>query len=290
MKLNQSTIAKLLAILLTTSISVNCYAEEPEEIEPIKDIPTLIESNRGWVSVGFFYPWISSEVRLDNDISGDGTDISLEDDLGLKDTLTQFSLEAGYYITPRLRVTAEFFELNRRSSKTITRDINWGDEQFEVGMTVGTFFNVEVYRIAIGYDLVRNEKTLLGLAVGTHALDASIGIGLLLEAEGNNAGLEKDASSGGLFPIPNIGGYWLHQISDRWLMNARLDWFGISVGEWDGDLLSASIGVRYYFNENWSAGLAAEYFNLKIDYNQTNWRGAAKLEYYGPKVQLSYSF
>ena len=277
-----------------TPVTVGCFclgyvSAQGSAIDSSGENTTSLHE-RFWINAGLFRPHISTTLRLDyQDGSQLGTSINLEDDLGMEDSLSQGAAQAGLYLSNRLFVSLEYFQLNRRHTRTLEKDIQWGEEEFHVGATVGAFFDFELYRLAVGYDFFQNENSYFGVVLGAHMIDTAVGIGLKLDGVGQ-ARIDTDASSGGFLPIPNIGLYYIYSPNARWRIVSRLDWFGLSIGEWDGELWSAGLTLRYYLTNNFFLGVGGEYFRIDVNYTRADWHGALELEYYGPFIQVGCRF
>ena len=50
----------------------------------------------------------------------------------------------------RWRLQFEYYDLNRSATKTITRQIDWGDTTFPIGATINTKFDSTIYRLTGG--------------------------------------------------------------------------------------------------------------------------------------------
>jgi hypothetical protein len=267
-------------LLLGPLLSLSAQIEKPSSLV-----------DRGYIDVGWFFPMnISSKVRLDSTRLGLGTKVSYEDDLGFADTQSQFSARAGYYFNDRFQVSLEYYSLNRSNSKTLTREINWGDETFEIGARVKAFFDVELIRVAFGYDILRKDNYRLGFTLGAHVFDAATGIDLVAGIGENLGRVGTDAETGGLFPIPNLGINYSYSFNEKWRFDAWADWFGISLGEWDGTFFAGSASFCYFLTENWSLGLGVQLLNLEVNYDDSKWKGRAEFGYIGPRIDLSYQF
>jgi hypothetical protein len=82
-----------------------------------------------WGELSYFYPTISSTARLDLPSTGrPGTVISLEDELDLADRKSAPYVQVGMRAWTNWRFEFEYYPLNRSASRSITRQIDWGDK------------------------------------------------------------------------------------------------------------------------------------------------------------------
>ena len=89
-------------------------------------------------------------------------------------------------------------------------------------------------------------------------------------------------------PLPNIGAWYTYSISPRWALKGRLDWLSASVGDYDGRLVNASLGVNYQVFEHAGLGLSYNLFDLEVGVSKSGWRGRWETNYEGPYVYLSF--
>ena len=99
-----------------------------------------------------------------------------------------------------------------------------------------------------------------------------------------------DASSKELLPVPNIGFYGHYLFKDKWLLEGRLDWFGITYGEWGGTLFSTDIRLAYLFINGISIGTGLHFFDVDVNYKARFWKGNLKYQFFGPRVDIAYRF
>ena len=89
-------------------------------------------------------------------------------------------------------------------------------------------------------------------------------------------------------PLPNVGAGYMHSLSPKWALRTRVDWFSASIGEYDGTLINASLGLNYQALEHFGIGLNYNVFDLDVDVKKDNWRGNANISYDGPYAYLSF--
>jgi hypothetical protein len=282
----------LFSLLVTSSV---CGQEQP--VDPVVEVPAATESlakshYRYWFTGGLFYPILDTSAQLNGSNSEIGTKVDLENDLGYEDSLGLLALQGGLYFTQRWRVEAQYIDLSRKSSRELTRDISWGDEDFQIGAKVRSEFGVTIFRVAVGYDIFQEETFTFGVSIGAHMLDTYAGIQAEVTTGGESVsgGVQTDASTSGFLPIPNIGLYGTYVLGNRWRLDGLVNWFGISVGEWDGTLFEADLNLRYYVYENFSLGIGLQYFYLDANYDDSDWRGNLNYSFFGPKIDLGFQF
>ena len=90
--------------------------------------------------------------------------------------------------------------------------------------------------------------------------------------------------------MPNVGGWYLHQLSPRWLLSARVDWLDVSIDKYSGGLwnLQGLLHFQAWKNVGFSAGYG--YFELNGDVEETDWRGGVNVDQHGPKAAIYVTF
>ncbi|UUW08221.1 hypothetical protein NLG42_19190 [Flavobacterium plurextorum] len=79
------------------------------------------------VTAGAFFPVNNTQIEVGTNNGNRATEIDLEDDLGFSKSSSSFMGTFDWRISRRSRLGFEFFSLNRSSSKTLQKDINFGD-------------------------------------------------------------------------------------------------------------------------------------------------------------------
>jgi hypothetical protein len=124
-----------------------------------------IATDRNWGQLEYFFPTIASTARLDfPGTNVQGTEIHLEDDLGLKDRQgTPYLLLGTRFGSQNWRMEFEYYYLNRSATRTINREIDWGDIQYPAQAVVNSTFNSDVYRLTGGWSFYHTPVAEAGV-------------------------------------------------------------------------------------------------------------------------------
>src|ERR1700761_8810526 len=104
----------------------------PDKSRPI---PSPI-TDRFYIRGTFFNPAITTTLRVDQQAPGPnmpnlpGTQVNGEKDLGLDSRIPQGRIEIMFRLKERNRLRVDYFESNRRENHVLTRQIQFGDQQF----------------------------------------------------------------------------------------------------------------------------------------------------------------
>jgi hypothetical protein len=196
--------------------------------------------DRFYIAFGAFRPKTSTSAQLDSTRFGVGTDVDFEKMLGMQTQATTPELLARYRITDRWRVTAEYFELNRKGVRELDRDIQWGEHQFQAHLELDSSFDFSDLRVSVEYSLFKTTDKEFGLGLGIHAAKYSVS----LRATANSLSGGVDTQSV-LAPLPVLSAYGLVALTNEWAIGGHLDWFSLSYERYDGTVTSMGVDVRY---------------------------------------------
>ena len=107
---------------------------------------------------------------------GIGTEINLEDDLGISSDETTFWGGVSWRFARKHRLSVAYFGFTRDSSAVANKELTIGDETFPVGASLSTDFKLQIVPIAYSYSFMNEEKYEFGASLGLHwyTMDLSV--------------------------------------------------------------------------------------------------------------------
>jgi hypothetical protein len=246
-------------------------------------------NDMNWGQLEYFFPTISSTARLDNDSGTVGTEVHLEDDLGLTDRKgTPYLLLGTRFGSKNWRMEFEYYYLDRSATRSITRQINWGDTTYDIGANINSTFNTNIYRLTGGYSFYRTQEAEGGVSLGFHVTDFK----LALSGQGTGpAGLSfRTESRTQLVPLPTLGAYGNYVIAPQWILHGRVDWLSLTYEQYHGSLTNLYVGADWRFVPNWGVGLGYRYVNYRVTADKNSFHGEANYEFQGPTVYFAGAF
>jgi Outer membrane protein beta-barrel domain len=243
-----------------------------------------------WAELSYFYPTISSTARLDlTSTSRPGTTIRLEDDLALDDRKGTPYLTLGMRLGERWRLEFEYYQLNRSSSNSITRQIEWGDVTYPLGVTIDSTFDTTIFRITGGYSFYKAPVAEAGVGFGLHITD--IATALSGQGTGPNgvATFHREARDT-LVPLPTVGLYGTYKMSDQWHLRGRVDFLSLKYEDYDGSLINSMAAIEWRFAKNWGAGIGYRYVDYKLEATSSDFRGEINYKFKGPTLFVNAAF
>lgn len=234
-----------------------------------------------FLSLGAFYPESHTTANLNSGTVGVGAFLDFEKDLGLddRDLVAQFMFR--WRMTERWRLETEYYKLDRNQDKTITRTIDWGNRSFPVSASVQSTFKFEDTRVGVGYAFFRTKDKEIGAGLGVHVtrLEASLA--------SPSVGSEVASTSA---PLPALSVYAQIALTDRWLLNTRLDRLSLSSGDTDGSISNTGIDFIYQPWRHFNIGIGYRDVAMRVSSTGGNWRGEAQILQHGPLLFVGTTF
>ena len=241
-----------------------------------------------WAELSYFYPEISSTARLDlTGTARPGTVVKLEDDLNLDDRKGAPYLTLGMRLGSSWRLEFEYYQLNRSASRSISRQIEWGDATYPVGAQIESTFDTTVYRLSGGYSFLKQPNVEAGVSLGLHVTDFETE--LSGATTGSGASFRREARST-LVPLPTIGLYGSYMLSEQWRLRGKVDYLSLKYNDYDGSLLNTALAVEWRFAKHWGVGIGYRYVDYKLDVEKTDFHGEVNYKFSGPTLFVNAAF
>jgi hypothetical protein len=215
-------------------------------------------------ALGGFLMTHDASLRVDSDTLGIGTEIDMENDLGFDKNIETFRFDADWRFLPRHRASFSVYQYSRDAIRTISRDIQFGDETFLINTSVVSEFDFTVYKASYAYSVIQNEKFDLGLSAGLHLMDIKASIAV--------TGLGASESAKLLAPLPVFGlrGTWA--ITPKLFLKGNLDVFAITIDDTRGTFTDALVALEYNAFEHVGFGVGYNrlYMNIEAEGDKFN--------------------
>ena len=239
------------------------------------------------ISAGFFAATTTTDIELGNSAGGPiGSKIDFEKDLGLKRNVETFLANFQWRISRRWRMDFSYYQLNRSSSKSLERTINFGDHTYNVNATVSSFFNNTIYRASFGYAILAKPTAELGLLIGAHTLQSSLGVGLTA----GGAGVAYKDNFNFTAPLPDFGIWGGVALSKRFALNGEFDYLSVAAGNFKGEIVGYNAELSFKALKQLDLSLGYTGFNFAIDANTDNQNAHVGWGYNGPSLTVDFRF
>jgi hypothetical protein len=252
--------------------------------EVVRYAPWYVERFR--LSAGTFVPVNNTNIQLNAANGKIGTDIDFEKDLGFNTSQWTFIADAQWRLKRRSRFDLTYYRINRASTHTLTKDVNFGDSTYHVNTSLSSFFNTEIYRFSYGYAIFEKPRWELGLLIGTHVLHSNVG----LNVNGASTSIAVGSDFGFTAPLPDFGIWGGYTFSPKFGFVGEVDYLGLTVGTITGRILGGTINFMYHVVDHFDLSLGYTGLNFKVNATKNNLSGVFKWGYNGPALTASYSF
>ena len=245
--------------------------------------------DRYWLEAQAFWPDIDTTVSVSGAGGLVGTKIDLESDLKLKDRKSLPAFFAGARFGDHWSIIGEYYALDRSASASSSRDITFDDVTFPSGATISSEFDTDVYRVAVGYSFIRNDKVDFGAALGLHVTQFTVG----LEGQGHVGGAAVQSQArkrDALAPLPTLGLYGAYQATPKLTVGGRVDYLSLKVSDYDGRLINAEARASYRVFKNVGVGVMYRYVDYDLDIEKERWNGEIAYKFKGPALFLQAAF
>jgi len=256
-------------------------SEKPLKSRKTREIASPITDHFA-LRVTYFPASIDSELRLDQQAGLPGTDLKVEDDLGMPDSEPQGRTEMIIRLRERNRLRVDYFKLTRHGDKVIDRTLNFGDQTFNVNDRAQTLIGWRQLGFTYTRSLLRTERFELGAGLGIYLVEAKA------QGEVTARNVREQAEGVGAFPTIALDGTW--RISRRWSFNGRAQKFTAHYDQFNGSLADYHGDVQYRWRKNFALGLAYSSLRVNLDVDSSNFAGRFKQNVTGPEFFIRASF
>jgi hypothetical protein len=231
----------------------------------------------------------NNSFKVESDLGDDiGDEIDFDDTLNVSDSSTFFNGQVKWKFgnEKKWSVSGQYFSNNATGSTELTEDVEWDGLTFREGSFVESGVKLGVARLFFGRSFVKNDQHDFGMGIGIHTLKMKAFIEGEIEIDDETTEFQRgdvDVSQ----PLPNIGAWYHFSPAQKWLLHARVDWIGASIGDYDGHMWNTNIGVNYQAFSHIGFDLSWQYFNLNVNVDSDDWTGGADMTYSGPVLAIT---
>ena len=249
------------------------------------DVHPLVTS-KYWTSVGAFFATSDFNANAQGGAGGEDERVDFETSMGLDDRPDLLDLEFGWQFGRKWGLSLQYFVADRERTRTLEKAIEWEGVTYDFGAVIKATTDFEVTRLFFSRQVWKNERHDLRLGAGIHylRLAAEISGEATLDDESREFRASEASAS---FPVPDIGAWYRFSPSDRWLLDARVDWFSANVGDYSGRLWNLAVGANFRLHKNVGIGLSYQLFELNGSVRDTNWNGDVRTRFAGPEINLT---
>lgn len=233
------------------------------------------------LSLGLFVTDIKTNTRVDG-TTDSGSDVDLENDLGLAKDDRVFRIDGYYKFNDKHRIDVSWFDFSRKGNKVIQTEIDWNGQIYPIDTEINTGFDFNIYKVAYTWSFLRRDSNFLGLTAGLYIMDFGLSLDGPILGQRDAADLTA--------PLPVIGLRGEYYFAKKWSVRGSGEVFAFKYEDWDGHLFDLYGGVDYHFRDNMALGLGVNYVALDLGVTKENFAGALDWSYTGGLLYFKFDF
>ena len=241
------------------------------------------------ISLGGFFMDTETKVRLDGETTGTGTDVDWESEFDMPDT-DRFRVDAFWRFAAKHKVRFMYFQNNRSSTQTLTRDVDFGDTTFPVNLEVNARLDTSIIEVAYEYAFLRRENLELSGSIGIHNVQMEAALRGNITGPGGGAAAEVEEVADANGPLPVIGVHFLWNIGGNFYFDGLAQFFFAEFDNYDGSLEDYKIGVTWFPLRNVGIGVGYNEFVTRLKVDKDDFTGRLRLGYGGPLAFFTVGF
>lgn len=244
------------------------------------------------LDIGGFFQKFETTVRIDSTKTGLGTEVNLEDDLGLSSDQVNFRADGYWRFGRHGRLDFAYTGWNRQANHTIDRDITIEDTVYHAGATLDSRLKVSLAELYYGYSFWNTPEFEAGLQLGLTALFNKTrfeGTGTVSGGGGSTGGSFSSEDRSLTAPVPAIGAQLRYTLLPGFLATARIRGSGATIDNVKATSLQWRAGLDYYPWKGVGFGAAYDYMDISVE-KQADPTTKLEYKYSGPMVYLSLVF
>lgn len=240
------------------------------------------------IRLGASFEQVDTQAAKFDPAQGVGADIDLEQ-LGLDDNDVSLFLNARWRFSERWHLGLSYYGTDRSGSRTVDREIRFGELVVPIDGVVNTSFSADIYVLDLGYSFFKTSRAEFGARFGVHLADLDVA----LSGRGNIGQSDVNlgtASADTLAPLPNIGLFGLYALTPKLAVSGMLGYFSLDYQEYDGEVTVASAALDYRLTDTFGLGLGYSLLDFNLDVDEDIFDEHYEFEFNGPVVYLSAGF
>lgn len=214
-------------------------------------------ADRFTVRGGVLFSEHGTVARVDSETLGIGTLVDLENDLGLARETRNARVDGHLRLGRRHQIRGGYIRLDRGASSQLQRQIQWGDEVFNIDTGVTSSVDLTLIPVNYRFALIKSDRIDLGLSAGVFAMFAKANLAA--------PAVSIDESEALDFPLPVFGGDVEIAVAPRLFLIAGGEYFGVSIQDVSGSWREFRGAIEYFPIPNVGIGAAYRYVRLEVD-------------------------
>ena len=204
---------------------------------------------------------------------GPSVEVKGEDGLGLDSSLTVLRVDALFRPGESRRHQLDFTyaAYHRDATRTLSEEIDLGDQTLPIGAEVGTVFNFDIIRGTYSYALLQDDRMRVALGLGVYAVPLEYGLKVTTPA-----GRSEVEGADVTLPLPALAFRAEFQLIPKLFLTLESNFMYLKVSGFEGSLVDNTIGLEYRPWKLFGLGLAYSGLSVSVEQDDisSNYPGA----------------
>ena len=225
---------------------------------------------------------INSSIRFELPSSLVSIQIDLEEHLGLDNKRMIYYGTAVYRLTPRSGINAMYYQLNRKKTHQLSRDIIFLGDTLHRDDVIEAYMNTSIMSIGYIFSILTDQKSFLGAFINLYIVTARTGISSKL--------FEIQESSQYFAATPNIGFLASFEILNWLTLSGAMGVFFLNTPDWSGAFHDAQVTLDFFPIKYVGISVGYQVFDVKGEYPEKNYTAYVNYNLKGPTLGLKFTF
>lgn len=236
------------------------------------------------LSLGVVHLSTTTGIRLNSTQGSPGTSIQGENDFGLDKSDFEPKFQAMVRVHERHRLRFDYFTLDRTGYRTLPSPIVFRNVILQVADPVETNLSIRSLGITYEYSFIHREKFELAATFGINDTDISARTRVFTQTRHVNQ--TEDAAG----PLPTFGLDSTYVLSKRFYIDARAQYFRLSVDHLTGSLGFYELAALYRYRANVAFALGYNMTKAALTSRQRTDSGNFNFDSRGPEFFVRVAF
>ena len=247
-------------------------------------------SDKYQFSLGTYIVGSNLKSTLDGTAAGSGEQVDFAHTFDMNKDYSRFRLDGLWRITPKHHLRFVYFQNNITRSRTLDKDLAWGDYTFQANAEVAAESKFGVYELSYEYAFIRKPTLEVAAGAGIHMMNMSIkltGSATYTDANGVVQPADLSTSNSNLpAPFPVIGARATWAVTPTIFIEPEVQWFAFKYDAYDGNWWDARVAAKWMFTRHWGVGLGYDAFRVNVTVDKASFNGNLTLGYSGGQLMV----
>jgi hypothetical protein len=223
-----------------------------------------------WLTAGGTALVLSGTLRVDPEGEGTGTEISIEDDLGMERTKIEPRAAVRWRFARRHELEAGYFRAPRENERVLTRDLTFSDTTFTAGLRTNSFFKTDQAFLTYRFAFRMRDRSQYGASVGLGMIFLRAGIDAIAGVTSGGADTaivefsrEQDFNA----PVASLGVYGRWLSGSHWYFDSDVRVLYVEFSNLRAGVVELGFATTYFFSPSFGAELGYHlgFYRVRLD-------------------------